>query len=250
MRKPPPFVLMSGLLLTTIGVVQLGYLAVKATAQPSLEGVQVAELNMDKLFQKKEAPRREIKKRVVTSLVRERVDAFSHNPIQGSRRSDVELTIFTDTLCGSCRAQVRRVLADIGAYRDKVKIVYKFKPKDDNALDGGIFEQIAARQGIHEAYQEEIGRASSRLEIGDLVGVLEKSGLPFDKQRAAMSVHMASILSVLQKDINQAKELGIQRIPAIYINGYQLDQPGLPSRYVGKYVETLLARKELEPVND
>lgn len=186
---------------------------------------------------------------VPVNLSRAMVPVYNHNPAQGPAGAPLTLTIFNDIRCGSCRVLVNEVVASLNPYSSKLRVVYKFFPaKSDNDNDGGIFQQVAMRSNVFNAFNDLVMESEGELGTEDYVKILEQSGVSLSKQRVLMARDMNRILRNIQTDISQGHKLNLSISPTFFLNGYRIGGiDGLPVENLSHYADRILSRRH--PLN-
>ena len=181
-------------------------------------------------------------------LVKQDVAYFSYNPAQGDINAPVQVVIFSDSGCASCRSAVNHFLKSIEGERNNILLVYKFMPVDDKNSSGGIFDQVAWRANVFDAYQKEILAVNGPLTTDDYLESLERVGVDLSWQQKIMREAMTDIVEVNQKDVEQARRLGLYkrgRVPVFFINGYRLGQAYLPEQDAAAYIQRLAIKQDI-----
>ena len=170
------------------------------------------------------------------------VPKFLHNPILGVKDAPIRLTIFTDMACITCRQEVSHMLDSVRGYLGEIEVVFKYFPRNESQVEGGIFDQVARRAGVYPQYVWRILKSTKNLQTEDYLFMLEKTGVSLARLRVLMSDEMSRIMVQLEKDIQQGKDLNVQKrrsLPVAYINGYRLGQNYLPSHRLPEYIQEI-----------
>jgi hypothetical protein len=174
------------------------------------------------------------------------IPLFAHNIVENKSEGSVILTIFTDHASQVAREQEMYIKDMIkGTNKYHVQTNYKFMPYDADATDGGLFEQIAYRNGVYNKYKILLHEAKGNLSGDHFIDLLEKSGIPLAELRNIMRRDMGVMLKWLEADIQQAKQLEITDVPVFFLNGHRLGTPDLPYHKVNLFVSRLLQGNEI-----
>lgn len=166
---------------------------------------------------------------------------YSHNIVENKHDGAVDLVIFTDHSSQSAREQEEYVKSLIkGANKYAVQITYKFMPINPDITDGGLFEQIAYRNGVYSKYKRLLNKATGNLTGDDFIDILEKSGIPLAKLRVIMRRDMDMMLKWLEIDIKQAYYFKATDVPTFFLNGQRLATPDLPLNDINSYVSRIV----------
>lgn len=174
-------------------------------------------------------------------LQKQALKIYDHNPTFGPYYAPLELVVFTNPGCTTCRAEINRAINALAPFQNKVKIIYKLLPAGAEKNDGAIFSQMALGHGVFTQFWEGLLNHGEEVNVRHLVKLLEESGVPFEKQRSAIATQIPFILSTLQKDVDQAAALGITAEKStFFLNGYKVASP-LRVEEIETYATRLLA---------
>jgi len=175
-------------------------------------------------------------------LKTENVAAFEHNNTIGPKDAMITLTAFTDSNCLSCRSEVKRLLGIVKSNPGRVRLVLKFVPAVVGETNGGIFDQIARREGVFPAYFKALMAKNKELGVDELLELLDRLDVPLADLRRVMQEDMNGILRDMQRDINQADRLGIRdgKLPVVYLNEYRVGQNYLPQENLDEIVRMMI----------
>lgn len=155
-----------------------------------------------------------------TSSVRPKV--VDTDPRIGAERPKVRLVVFTDFECEFCQAEVPTLKLILGAYQDKVQLVFKdfplpIHPNSSRAAhiarcsqDQGKFWQMHDVLFNHQADLGSVTLETLATESGTDAGQLQQC---LDSGQAVARVNAA---------IAEGKRLNIQEVPTMFVNDQQL----------------------------
>jgi protein-disulfide isomerase/uncharacterized membrane protein len=177
-------------------------------------------------------------------------------PSIGDPQSPITIVKFADFNCGHCMHAshiLDRVLID---FKGMVKVVYKNFPLDGNCNPKVSFKRpgasscIAAYASIcadrmgkfnevyHALYKDnEMGVSHTPASVEN---IMQKSGIPQEKYFACLKD--PSVLTQLNKEIEEADKLNVQATPSVYLNSRALDS-GTPNPQLLKELIQELIRK-------
>jgi len=139
-------------------------------------------------------------------------------PTLGPPDAPVTIVEFSDYQCPACRTTHEVVKQVRAMYGDKVQWIYKEYPlkRHQDAFKAAEASHCAEDQGKFWEYQEKLFTASDLSSAG-LVNVAVQLGMPQDKFSQCLedSRHKA----LVEKNIRDAVEAGIDRTPSFMING-------------------------------
>jgi hypothetical protein len=161
-----------------------------------------------------------------------------NNPVLGALRGRLTVTVFAS----HCTSVLADVLAQLNEHNTAISTVIKYVPPQPGAMDAGLLMQLAARQGYFEAYWQELCTTGASTLV-EQVKALEDAGMSLSRQRAAMALHLNSILQELNADIALAEENGVhaENVPTVFIDGHKVGTPSLPLEHIGPYIQKKLS---------
>lgn len=165
----------------------------------------------------------------------------------GDPTADVVVTVLSDPGCGTCREEVRTFL---NLLPRNVRVVSKFWPQDPLRSTPGVLLELARRENVAAAFLQMLDQAKGDLDDAAMLTLLEKAGVPLEKQRAALTDETGKLGQALQEDMRLGRELQLTPPPVFVVNGYVLDGIALMPDKVASYIEKLQDRKPLGPGND
>ncbi len=151
---------------------------------------------------------------------------ISSSPILGAKKASVTIVGFLDLQCPYCTRELPKIKQIQEEYPNKVKFVYKHFPlsfhKKSRPAHAAL--ELAKLQGGDKAFWkmlDMIEQEPKKLERADLRGYAEKLNLDMVKFDEVMA-DANEINKLLEKDIAQGKQLGVNGTPTVFINGEKM----------------------------
>jgi protein-disulfide isomerase len=167
---------------------------------------------------------------------RETVTVFSWNPVLGPDDARVTLVEFTDLTAPEGQQMAKALTEVMAAYGPQVRVVSKYLPSKGKAnVAAAVIGQLAWAKGVYGPWREKMLAGAT-----DPIAALEAVGVPADDQLRLLSGGTGPVMRGLEEDIRQAQALGVQKPPALFVEGYRLGQPGLPVGGLNDYVKHIL----------
>lgn len=157
------------------------------------------------------------------------------SPRAGPADADVTVVVFTDYLCGICRA-TDGALARLAAADPGVAVIYKDWPIRGVVSEAAARAALAAAsQGGYLAMHRALMTAPGRLDAARLPAIAESAGLDPVRLARDLETDAAALDRQLARHAAQAFSLGLQGTPA-YLVGPWLSQGGLDDRQLATAV--------------
>ena len=175
------------------------------------------------------------------ALLKSDIVLHPHDPAIGDVDADVQVVVFNDPGCPSCMAVGRKILELRRIHGDDVRVVYKFLPAGTGkgSMDAALFSQMAHSKGLFWVFHDRLMEAGHG-DTETYAVLLEKLGISLEDQRNMLKTESEFLVRNVDAHIADAKKLGLERPPVIYVNTYQLGQPKLPADDFLAYVDRLL----------
>ncbi len=145
------------------------------------------------------------------------------SPGKGAARPSVLIVEWADFECPFCARAAALLRAEVDAYPDQVRLVFKHFPLDQHvyAMDAALAVIAADRQGkfweLHDALY-------ANRDSLDPAGVEQLArGLGLDMTRFAADRASAEARAAVERDMRQADALGLGGTPFIFVNGRRFD---------------------------
>jgi protein-disulfide isomerase len=145
--------------------------------------------------------------------------ASTSAPAKGPAGAPVEIVEFSDFQCPYClraHATIDQVLA---AYGDRIRFVYRHfpLPSHPNARPAAEASACAAEQDKFWPYHDRLFAQPSKLSDGDLKQHAAELGLDTARFNACLDSHKYK--SVVDADMKEGDEAGVNATPTFFING-------------------------------
>jgi len=141
-------------------------------------------------------------------------------PFKGSAAAPVTVVKFEDFHCPFCKEAQRTIAQILERYPDRVKLVHKDYPIDElhpAARAGHLAARCAAEQGQFWSYHDALFANAPKTAPEELRSYAKAAGL--DVTSFDQCVSAGRYAAPVQKDIDEAKQLGVSGTPAFFING-------------------------------
>jgi protein-disulfide isomerase len=138
---------------------------------------------------------------------------------KGSARAQVTIVEFSDFQCPYCSRVVPTIERLVKEYPDKVRVFFKQNPLPfhDKAALAAEAALAAGAQGKFWKMHDELFANQSALDRPALEKYAANIGLNMGKFKAALDSH--TFKAAVDKDLADARELGVQGTPNFFING-------------------------------
>lgn len=150
-----------------------------------------------------------------------------HSPVLGNPKAKVTIVEFVDFQCGACKDNSFRVKDLLSQYPHEVRVVFKHYPLSQHpqAIPAAEAALAAAEQGKFWSMHDRLFEHQSNLTPQTIDRLARELGLNMKKFHLDMLDARAH--RILHLDHTLAKSLGVQGVPALFINGEAL--PGVES---------------------
>jgi predicted DsbA family dithiol-disulfide isomerase len=172
--------------------------------------------------------------------------AFDHGdaPTAGGTRAAVELVEFSDFECPYCRTFTATLKQVLGAYGDRVRLVYRQMPIPSlhpQAFRAAEASLCAHEQGrfwdFHDAlFADQASNTDPRL--SHLAARLQLDTAAFDECLAS-----GRRADQVRADMREGTRVGVNGTPALFVNGRPLPAGALPYETVAEAIDAELARR-------
>ena len=140
-------------------------------------------------------------------------------PARGEPSASMVILLFSDFQCSAC-AKVEPTLKEVrDAFPKDVQIIFKHNPLPTHA-DAPLAHELAveaARQGKFWEMHDLLFANHEKLKRADLDGYAQKLGL--DMQAVSKALTERTHKAAVERDMNEARALGVTSTPTIYLNG-------------------------------
>ena len=164
--------------------------------------------------------------------------ATDDQPVKGNPNASVTIVEFTDFECPSCARQLPVLERIVTEFGDRVRLVVRDFPLSQhaNARKAAEAAEAAREQGKYWEYIAVLFRNQSALGVDKLRQYATEVGL--DRARFDASFDSGKFAEKVQRDVLDARKLGVNGTPALYINGKRVSDNSYES--VKSAVETAL----------
>ena len=164
--------------------------------------------------------------------------ATDDQPVKGNPNASVTIVEFTDFECPSCARQLPVLERIVNEFGDRVRLVVRDFPLSQhaNARKAAEAAEAAREQGKYWEYIAVLFRNQSALGVDKLRQYATEVGL--DRARFDASFDSGKFAEKVQRDVLDARKLGVNGTPALYINGKRVSDNSYES--VKSAVETAL----------
>jgi protein-disulfide isomerase len=162
---------------------------------------------------------------VVTEKPERQTVQEKSNPFLGPKDAKVTIIEFSDFECPFCQKSqdVNKILRE--KYKGKIKWVFRDYPLPfhGNAMFAHIAANCANKQGKYWEYFEELFQNTGNLSREKVLSLAAKVGLNSSEFNKCAEDASGEVVSEIQSDINDGKEVGVNGTPAFFINGIMLE---------------------------
>jgi protein-disulfide isomerase len=164
--------------------------------------------------------------------------ATDDQPVKGNANAPVTIVEFTDFECPSCARQLPVLERIVSEFGDRVRLVVRDFPLSQhaNARKAAEAAEAAREQGKYWEYVSVLFRNQAALGSDKLKQYATEVGLDRAKFDAALDT--GKFAEKVQRDVMDARKLGVNGTPALYINGKRISDNSYES--VKSAVETAL----------
>lgn len=152
-------------------------------------------------------------------------------PFAGPATAPVTLSVVSDYQCPSC-AQLDPILASLlEKYGNSLRIVHKNFPISSHqfARESALAALAAWKQGKFQDYHKKLFENQAQIDEQYLVTAAKEVGLELDRFNADRQG--PELTQLLDKDVANAKEIGVQGTPSLFVNGRPLKNRSMPGLY-------------------
>ncbi|GMU67048.1 MAG: hypothetical protein AMXMBFR36_33220 [Acidobacteriota bacterium] len=176
---------------------------------------------------------RQSRSSALEATARDRAALFvrPHSPVRGAETARVDLVEFTDPACETCAAFAPILDQILERHPGRVRLVVRHAPFHDGAGDVARVLEAARRQGrfwetLHLLYRtQHLWTAHHRVYIDSVWQLLPQVGLDMDRLRADFAD--PEVAAVVEQDLADARALGVQKTPGIFVDGRPLEPFGV-----------------------
>jgi protein-disulfide isomerase len=144
-------------------------------------------------------------------------------PVAGNPQGDITIVAFLDYNCPFCK-QSAPALEKLVKADGKIRLVYKDWPILTAASMHGAQLALAAKyQGKYEAvHQALMGIPGRRISKEQMTEAAKASGVDVERLRHDLKQHAPEIVSLIQRNLDQADTLGLQGTPVFLVGPFKV----------------------------
>ncbi len=144
-------------------------------------------------------------------------------PVWGAKNAPVTIVEFSDFTCPYCSQAANTLAAIKKSYGDKVNLVFKHTPlsaspiailASEYVIAAGFQSPLKAQQ----LYENIFAKRDELLDKGDYFLKEEAKAVGLDMKKLAKDVQSAKTKTILQEDLDDGKELGVEGTPYFFVN--------------------------------
>jgi protein-disulfide isomerase/uncharacterized membrane protein len=156
-------------------------------------------------------------------------------PEMGEDKAAITVIVFTDFECPFCSRAHQQIKDLFARYPQDVRVLFRHFPLDmhKDARTAAYAAACAHLQGKFWPYADLLFENQGQLDISKLYGYAEQVGLDMDKFKECMESGQGE--KMVEADIAEGLELGINGTPGVFINGHFFN--GVPTE---KQVQLIL----------
>ena len=167
------------------------------------------------------------------AVAREEASKFvrPHSAIRGPESARVELVEFTDPACETCAAFVPILDGLLARHPGRVRLVVRHAPLHEGAEEVARVLEAARRQDrfwetLHLLYAtQNLWTAHHRVFMDPIWQLLPQANVAVEKLRADLVD--PGVAAAVAQDLADARALGVQKTPGIFVNGRPLQPFGV-----------------------
>ena len=172
----------------------------------------------------------------VSEEVQQILQINSDDWIKGNPDADVVIVKYSDFQCPACRTAAQMDAQVEEELSDDVAFVYRHFP-----LRSFDYSRLAARYAEAAGKQGEFWRMHNLIFInqqqwsrGDAESVFRDmaESMELDMDQFEQDLESAEVEERIDEHYNSGRQLGVQSVPTLYINGSQVQLPQSPEEYV------------------
>ncbi len=138
-----------------------------------------------------------------------------NDPVLGNPEGDVTIVEFIDYNCGYCKA-VHAIVRDLVKADGNIRLVYKeFPILSETSVTAAQAALAAHAQGKYAEFQDALMKNRGPLTEESIFKIAEQLGL--DSERMKKDMASPEIAAILEKNQQQAKNLGIRGTPSFAV---------------------------------
>ena len=148
-------------------------------------------------------------------------------PFLGPSKAPVTIVVFDDYQCSAC-AVLDQILKDVlQIYPEEVKLVVKHYPNSNHpiATKAAVAAQAAHAQDKFWEYHRALFENQTLLDNATIEAIARK--LALDMTKFKQDLRSQDIKAMVDRDLKEGRQLGINATPTVFINGKYLERISL-----------------------
>lgn len=161
---------------------------------------------------------------------RHKIRYYDHSPMSGGLEAPITILEMTDLSCVQCMDLIREVEKIRAKFSNDVRYVYVHLPLDvyNGSNPAAFYGRLAQYYGVFEDYRSSLLQLDDASENVYLQKLLE-AGVGRREMRDVIRRQAREFYKQLDADTQLAKRYGVERPPAIFVNGIRVGgDNGLP----------------------
>ena len=172
----------------------------------------------------------------VSEEQRQILEINSDDWVKGNPDADVVIVKYSDFQCPACRTSAQMDAQVEDELSDEVAFVYRHFP-----LQSFDYSRLAAQYAEAAGKQDEFWRMHNLIFInqqqwsrGDAESVFRDmaESMELDMDQFEQDLESSEVEERIDEHYNSGRQLGVQSVPTLYINGSQVQLPQSPEEYV------------------
>lgn len=154
------------------------------------------------------------------------IPIFSEDPILGNKKAPTTIIAFEDLGCEACKLQMDILQQLLELYPEKLKLIWKGLPTTRIPYPSDVAHRYAYCAHQQEKFVPFIKAAFaiapnlSSTALEEIVTIVD-----MDKKRLTSCLESGTAETYLQNTADVAKALGVQAVPAFFVNNTQVTAP-------------------------
>lgn len=172
---------------------------------------------------------------IISAEMQNMLQVKSDDWVKGNPDADVVVVKFSDFQCPACRQAAMMDASVEDELGDEVAFVYRHFPLPTmpHSRTAARYAEAAGKQGKFWEMHNMIFNYQQRWSRGDAQGMFDQmaENLDLDEQQFLRDLESTEIEERIESHLQDGRRLGVQGVPALFINGQQLQYPGSPDEF-------------------
>lgn len=159
-------------------------------------------------------------------------------PDTGPQDAAVTIAVFSDFKCPHCGKAASIILEIKEKHSEHVRVVFKHYPLTSihpESMNGALAAAAAHLQGRFWEMHDALFALEGDLDAASIEEAAVSAGL--DMERWSEDVESPGVLDIVNRDVKQAQDLGLESTPTIFVDGMHYTEP---RKYLDQVVEERL----------